>query len=115
MPIFDYCCEKCGEIWESIEVWPSHAPKRCPVCTSKKFKKIIGTSHIRMDSDSILHSMPDPCPPLEELRGKGTQGFADKPEASRNLGDYTRRKDKYGNTIWLERKKVVFDMKKGGN
>jgi putative FmdB family regulatory protein len=113
-PIFDYECDKCKEIWESVEVWPSHAPKKCPKCKSKKFTKILGTPNIRTDSDGILHSIPDPCPPLEELRGKGTHGYADKPEASTKLSDYTRKKDKFGNTIWLEKKRQYYDMKKGG-
>lgn len=107
-PIFDYQCDKCEEIWESIEIWPSHAPTKCPKCKSKKFTKILGTPHIRMNSDGILHSMPDPCPPLRELIGKGTGGFKELENDQRELKEYTRRKDKHGNTEWIPKERKYF-------
>lgn len=114
MPIFDYHCPDCGNEWENIEVCSSHTPEECPKCSSKQFYKIFNMiPNIRMNADVMKHELPDPSPPLEELRDKGTPGYKDKPEASRKLSDYTRRKDKQGNTIWEEKKKMVFDM--GGN
>lgn len=68
------------------------------------------TPNVRMNAESVLKSMPDPSPPLEELRGRGSEGYKDKPEASSNLKDYKRSKDKQGNIIWTEKKKVVIDM-----
>jgi putative FmdB family regulatory protein len=116
MPIYDYSCSECGNIWESIEVWKSHAPSECPQCKSKDIQKIMGTPHVRMDSDPILHSIPDPSPPLEELRGKvkpGCEGgYVDKPYADPQLKNYTRRRDKYGNSIWEEKKRVYFTGQK---
>jgi len=57
----------------------------------------------------MKHELPDPTPPLEELRGKGRQGYKDKPYADPNLNNYTRRKDKYGNIEWREKKRTYFD------
>lgn len=65
-----------------------------------------------MDADTVKHNMPDPCPPLEELRGKAVpgseSGLRDKPEASTNLGKYNRKKDKRGNTYWIPKKTKYF-------
>jgi len=61
-----------------------------------------------MNPDTVKHELPDPIPPLEELRGKGTEGYKDKPET--DLRDMTSKKDKYGNRIWREKKKNIFDM-----
>ncbi len=67
-----------------------------------------------MDSDVILKSMPDPSPPLEELRGKSKThkggGFTDKPYADTQLKNYDRHKDKNGNWIWTEKKRLHVDM-----
>jgi hypothetical protein len=67
-----------------------------------------------MDSDSVLRSVPDPNPPLEELRGKNRPdcegGYADKPYADTNLNSYDRTKDKYGNSIWREKRRTYFDQ-----
>jgi putative FmdB family regulatory protein len=112
MPIFDYCCEECGHVWESIEVWSSHAPKECPKCKHTKFSKVIGVSNIRMDPDTVKHNLPDPTPPLEELRGKGNKGYKDKPHAEKSLNAYERKRDKYGNTHWVEKRKQYFDLGK---
>jgi putative FmdB family regulatory protein len=116
MPIFDYACENCKNIWENIEVWKSHVPKACPKCGSTNFNKVISCPLIRMDPDTILKSVPDPTPPLEELRGKTKRGclggYSDKPHASTELKSYTRRKDKYGNSIWTERRRLVVDLGK---
>lgn len=114
MPIFDYECQECKHQWESVEVWKSHAPKECPRCKSKSFEKVLGSNlpQVRMDPDTVLRSLPDPIPPLEELRGKVKKGceggYEDKPYASTTLKDYVRRKDKYGNTIWEEKRRSYF-------
>jgi len=113
MPIFDYECADCGEIFENIEVWESHRPTACKKCGSSNIKKVIGLPHVQMDADFIKHSYPDPQPPLEELRGKnkyGEGGYSDKPEASTRLRDYDRHKDKDGNWVWTEKRRMYFDQ-----
>ncbi len=114
MPIYDYLCKDCGGIFESIEVWKKHRAKNCKYCGSKRIKKIIGTFHVCTDPDSILRSIPDPSPPLEELRGRNKPGcdggYADKPYADPQLKNYTRRRDKQGNTIWEEKRKQYIDL-----
>jgi len=110
MPIFDYSCKKCGNVWENIEVWESHAPKKCPKCKSKRFAKVFSyvKQQVRTNADVMKHNLPDPAPPLEELRGKGNEGYKDKPYADTNLHNYTTRKDKHGNTIWEEKRRTYF-------
>jgi len=112
MPIFDIECSDCGQVFESIEVASHHKATECKFCKSKNIKRIMsGCTQVRMDSDTVLKSVPDPVPPLSELEGKtkpGCEGgFADKPEGG-NLNNYTRSKDKYGNTIWKQKKRVYF-------
>jgi hypothetical protein len=74
--------------------------------------RMVCTPIIRMDPDTVKHEMPDPAPPLEELRGKGNPGYKDKPYASTYLKDYTRKKDKLGNSIWEEKRRLHIDMGK---
>ncbi len=108
MPLFDFYCAECNTTFEFLIVRSEEIPI-CPKCKSPNVRKAFTSNfQIRMDADSILKSMPDPQPPLEELRGKGSLGYADKPEVSRNLKDYVREKDKYGNTLWRERRRIYF-------
>lgn len=112
MPIFEYSCSDCGNIWENIEVWKHHAPSKCPKCESPHFTKLIGTPHIRMDSDNILHSLPDVTPPLTELIDKEKPGcvggYKELRNGPRELKEYERKKDKYGNSLWTEKRKTYF-------
>jgi putative FmdB family regulatory protein len=107
MPIFEYQCSKCEHIWENIEVWPSHAPKKCPKCKSKKFRKVssFAKQEIRMGK---IESTPDPQPPLTELtpQSESESGLRDLPRTE--LKDYTRTKDKQGNSIWREKHRTYF-------
>lgn len=108
MPIFDYHCKSCDKTFENIEVWSNHRATKCRFCDSKDIERVISTSYVQMNSDAILHNPPDPIPPLEELRGKGTEGFKDKPHADTQLKNYVRRKDKNGNWIWTEKHRQYF-------
>lgn len=113
MPIFDMQCKKCKKVFEFLQIqsgdWPT-----CPKCGSKNaFRKLFSMMPaIRMDSDTILKSLPDPVPPLEELRGRARpdseSGLRDKPEAK--LSDYKRKKDKLGNTMWFPKERMTIDM-----
>ena len=112
MPIFDYTCSDCKQTFENIEVWSSHKATECKFCGSKNIEKVIGCHQVRMDSDVVLRSLPDPVPPLEELRGKNKPGmeggFKDKPYADTQLKNYKRQKDKNGNWIWTEKRRQYF-------
>jgi putative FmdB family regulatory protein len=61
VPIFDYKCKKCEELWEEIVLRDEKV--ECPKCGSKCVKKLMGASHFRMDdvmSDSKLRGeFPD--------------------------------------------------------
>lgn len=74
---------------------------------------MIGTPHVRMDSDSILKSLPDVTPPLRELIGKNKPGceggYKELEKDQRQLKEYKRRKDKYGNTEWIPKERGYFD------
>lgn len=114
MPIFDYQCNDCGKKFENIEVWSHHKATKCRFCGSTNIERIISSHHVRMDPDTVLHNPPDPVPPLEELRGKGSEGFKDKPYAERDITkgwEYTT--DKNGNRIWREKKRIHIDMGRG--
>jgi len=115
MPIFDYHCKDCDREFESIEVWESMKAEECVHCHSKNIERQIATkTHIRMNSDTILRSLPDPTPPLEELRGKTKPGcvggYEDKPYADTDINHYDMSHDKYGNRIFTEKKKLYFDQ-----
>jgi putative FmdB family regulatory protein len=107
MAIFDYSCEECGNFWESIEIWESHKPTACPKCQSKKFKKVFTSTKqtIRMGK---IESTPDPTPPLTELtpQAGSETGMKDLPQT--DIKDYTRTKDKYGNSVWREKRRSYF-------
>jgi putative FmdB family regulatory protein len=113
MPLFDIECQKCQKIFEFLFIKTDDVAK-CPFCGSDNVKRLIGLPHIRMNPDGILTSVPDPSPPLEELRGKTRQGceggYADKPETETQLKNYKRKKDKYGNTLWEEKRKQYIDL-----
>lgn len=114
MPIRDYHCKDCEHIWENIEVWSNHKPIECPQCKSLNFEKVFTTIkyEVRMDPDSILRSMPDPSPPLRELIGKTKEGceggYKELEGDQRTLKEYTRRKDRYGNSIWEPKRRSYF-------
>ncbi len=113
MPIFEYCCKDCERTFESIEVWESHRATKCRYCGSIHIERLIGACHIRMNPDDVKHELPDPVPPLEELRGKGTHGYKDKPAVESDIRkgwEYT--KDKYGNKQWKEKRRIHVDMGK---
>lgn len=112
IPIFDYKCNDCGYEFESIEVASHHKAIACKDCGSPSIVKIIGLTHVRMDSDTVKHNLPDPVPPLRELIGKnkpGTEGgYKEIANDQKELKEYTRRKDKYGNSIWEPKRKTYF-------
>ena len=112
MPIYNYHCKECKTEWENIEVWKSHKATECPQCNSSNIERILGAPHIRMDPNDAKRNLPDASPPLEELRGKGIQGYKDKPHADTNLHSYTRRRDKQGNVEWHEKRRQYIDMGK---
>ncbi len=112
MPLFDMTCEDCLQPFEFLKIKTDDIPI-CPHCGSVMVKKVFGnTFQVRMDPDTILKSLPDPSPPLEELRGKnqpGCQGgYADKPHADDQLKNYTRTRDKLGNSYWQEKRRKYY-------
>ena len=42
MPIFEYKCKKCGEVFEAFLASPKQKPK-CPKCGSASLEKLIST------------------------------------------------------------------------
>jgi putative FmdB family regulatory protein len=110
MPIYEYECLECGQVFESIEVWKSHKATECKFCGSTNIYRLIGTPHVTMNVDAIKHSLPDPTPPLTEAKpmaGSET-GLKDLPRTE--LKNYVRTHDKQGNTIWKEKRRQYVDM-----
>jgi putative FmdB family regulatory protein len=114
MPIFEYQCDTCGHIFESIEVWSHHKATKCPECKSEVIHKLISAHIVRMDADTVKKSLPDPVPPLRELVGrKGMKGgFKELEDDYRELKDYNKTTDKNGNTVWLPKEKLNVDLGK---
>ncbi len=118
MPIYDYLCKDCSEVFESIEVCSQHRAKECPTCKSSSIKRIISNSiHVRMDSEVMRHELPDPVPPLRELIGKNKPGYVggykELEGDQRKLSEYTRTRDKQGNSIWLPKRRTYFHKRSG--
>ena len=115
MPIFDICCDACGEIFEYLQITSQDVPI-CPKCQSCSIHKIFSTFHYRADSDTVKRSLPDPQVPLRELIGKNKPncegGYKELENDRRELKDYIRTKDKNGNNIWLPKERKYFDMGK---
>lgn len=81
MPIFQYECSKCGKSFEYLKLnWSSDKDLKCPSCGDVHPNKIICGTTFRMEGKRAMRSLPDPIPPLQELRGKGDPGFSDLPE-----------------------------------
>lgn len=116
MPIFDYECLDCGKTFEVVVISRQsqfQESSSCQFCNSANIKKIISKSPtIRYDGRVALQTLPDPSPPLQELRGKNRPGceggFQDLPE----VGKMERRRRPDGNWEWYEVKKQYFDMGK---
>ncbi len=110
MPIFDLECSDCGYVFEFLFIRTDEFPT-CSRCGSRYFNKLVSCPHIRMDSDA-LKSLPDPTPPLTELVGKtkpGCEGgFKEKGNDEQQLKNFDRKKDKYGNTIWNEKRRQYY-------
>lgn len=112
IPIYDYRCKDCTFEFENIEVASHHKATSCKACGSPNIERIIGLGIIRMDSDMVKHNLPDPVPPLRELVGKnkpGTEGgYKELANDKKELKEYKRTKDKYGNSVWLPKERKYF-------
>lgn len=116
IPIFNYECLACGEVFEAIVIYGQSGfgePPVCPKCQAVTITKVItAPASIRTDGRTALQSLPDPHAPLQELRGRNRPdcegGFSDLPET----GKMERKKTKDGNWTWREKKTQVFDFGK---
>lgn len=64
MPVFDYKCENCGEIFEELVV-SSTTPDsevKCPFCGEHKSKKMISAPSIGRSSGSDASCPTGTCP-----------------------------------------------------
>jgi len=111
-PVFDYHCCGCDEYFEAI-VMPTQSnmqePTNCPNCRSEVIERVISAPSIRMGGKAALRSVPDPHPPLQNLRGKNQPGceggFEDLPEFNP-----TERVKTAEGEEWREKKKQIFDL-----
>jgi len=116
MPIFNYLCTDCNDNFEVLVMTQQtgfEEPTKCPTCKSTNINKMISApAVISMDGKNVLRNLPDPHPPLQELRGKNkpgcTGGYEDLPE----FKPTERVKTKSGNTEWREKKKQFHDLGK---
>ncbi len=48
MPIYEYGCEKCGELTEVIQKVDDPPPAKCPKCGSKKMQRVVSRSSFQL-------------------------------------------------------------------
>lgn len=61
MPIYEYCCPKCGERFEELEtVADRKKPHTCPACGAKNATLVLSTFAAHGTGGS---SCSRPCPP----------------------------------------------------
>lgn len=117
MPIFNYECKLCEHQWEVLVISQQtgfEEPTECPVCQDKEIVKVISApAVISMGGKAALRTVPDPHPPLQELKAKGPKegcegGYADLPE----FKPTERVKTKEGNWEWREKKRQFHDLGK---
>jgi putative FmdB family regulatory protein len=48
MPLYEYACEKCGELTEVMQKVSDPAPAKCPHCGSKKLSKVMSRTSFQL-------------------------------------------------------------------
>jgi putative FmdB family regulatory protein len=43
MPIFEYTCRECGELFETLRLGPKQSPPVCPACGSRLVEQMFST------------------------------------------------------------------------
>ena len=118
MPIFLYKCLKCDYEFEKIVITSQTGfaeADQCPNCKSNIIEKLItAPCLVKTDGRAGLRTVPDPTPPLQKLKEKGAKegcegGYSDLEEWTKPI---RKGKDKYGNTLWADKKKQYIDMGK---
>lgn len=60
MPLYDYECKDCGEIWEEIRKVDQVLGTACPICLSREVKQLITLTRKPIKfPDGIFHGLPD--------------------------------------------------------
>ena len=118
MPIFNYRCLDCSYAFEKIVIYSQSnmgEADQCPECKSNIIEKLISApAQIRMDGRKGLRTVPDPKPPLQSLKEKGSRrgcegGYSDLEEWNKPV----RKRGKDGNWYWADKKNQYFDTGKG--
>jgi putative FmdB family regulatory protein len=57
MPIFDYCCIKCGHVFEQLILSSDHPEAGCPRCGSRQVERMISAPviHNTASKNGLLH------------------------------------------------------------
>ena len=48
MPIYEYACEKCGELTEVLAKVSDPPPSKCPQCGSKKMQRVVSRTSFQL-------------------------------------------------------------------
>jgi len=59
MPIYEYQCESCENIFEKLTLAGDADDITCPCCCSKKVKKVLSATTIMGGSDSLGSCSPN--------------------------------------------------------
>ncbi len=66
MPIYEYKCKNCGEIFEMLHLPGSNPDPVCPRCESRNCEKLISSPSFKVDgtmtfSGTTCCGAPEPC------------------------------------------------------
>jgi putative FmdB family regulatory protein len=90
MPIFDYECPGCGEVFEAL-TQTGDPPPTCPACGGHKSKKLVGAPAVHFKTDSATPRIEKRVKDyLKDGKASDAVRFADK-AASMTKSDQVKR------------------------
>ena len=64
MPLYEYCCEKCGHLTEVLERADAKGPHTCEKCGSRRMEKAVSAFGVAVSEGSSGTSCPTGTCPL---------------------------------------------------
>ncbi len=111
MPIYEYICNDCKELFEIMYVPIADKPvEKCTYCGSKDVQRVVSSPQFRTTRNALA-TVPDPSPPLQRQKSAGSRkgydgGYKDLSEV--DMSKMIMEKDENGNNIWREKARTTF-------
>ena len=96
MPIYEYACEKCGELTEVLAKVDDPPPAKCPQCGSKKMQRVVSRSSFQLKGGgwySDLYSSTGKKPATDAAKPAKTEKAAETKPAKVEKKDSGSKKD----------------------